>query len=855
MNTLKKVAIFLVLMLFMGIGTPIQAFASTYKDMGSKLGVKADEVRIIRFNQDINGTTISGNVVVLNDKNVEVPIKAELKDSKSIVVTPVSEYEEGKTYSLIVKDGIKGKNGEKIKSPAKMIFTVESKIQNPTAPKGYIVALDAGRAANDIGAQVGPTGILGKDINLAVTLKAGKILEANGINVIYTRTGDAVSWSKDQSIDARSKIVNDAKANMLVSIHCNASTITTASGSETYYLTGNNESKKLASYVQAELPVKTGLPNRGIVESSLKTLSSVNATAVYVDLGFITNPTEEKILNSENFKTNSAEAIASAVIKYLYIKQSTYIKDVKDISALLYTGESYNLPSTINAVMSDNTDTKVPVKWNKTYVDTSKEGTYYYSGTVAGYTGTVNLKVVVVPKPNSSTSQISKVAIDPSSAANLLGSTGPTGIKEKDVNLAIALKLGKILQDKGIEVVYTRTGDSVSWSESSDPEQRSKIANDFGAQLLVSIHTNSFSTLSANGIETYYMPGDNVGKALAQSVQTNIAADTLGYNRGAKEKSFKLLEGFNGTGILVYPGFITNSNEEILLNTSSYQDKIAGAIARSIIGSNDGTTEQIKSVNDITASVIQGINYSLPTKVSAITTDNKIVQADIIWETNSVDTSNTGTQLIKGRVANYSGEVVLTVMVLPKNTTKYKVAIDAGHGGTDPGAIGVNGTKEKDIVLAISLKLGDILVENGVEVVYTRTSDNPTWLNNKDTRLQTRVDIANNAKVDYFVSIHANSISGSPTTSGIETFYDRDKTNGIPLATNIQKQLIQEFGAKDRGVKSSGLFVVKYTTAPSALIELEFLSNPDKEKLLKDPVYQQRYAEAIARGIMQTLGK
>lgn len=854
MNTVRKVAVFLVMMLLISISSPIEVLATTYKDMGKKIGVKVDEARTIKFNQDINGNTINGNVVVLNDKNVEVPVKVELKDSKTVVVTPVSNYEAGKTYSLIVKEGVQDKSGKRVKSPAKMMFTVENKIENPTSPKGYIVALDAGRAANDIGAQVGPTGILGKDINLSVALKTGKILEAQGIKVVYTRTGDNVSWSKDDSIEARSKIINDAKANLMLSIHCNASTITTASGSETYYLKGDSESKKLAAYVQDGLPAKTGLPNRGIIESSLKTLSSVSATSVYVDLGFITNPTEEKILNSEAFKNSSAEALANAVIKYLDIKQSTYIKDIRDISALLYKGESYSLPTSVDAVMSDNTDTKVPVKWDKTSVDTSKEGTYYYKGTVAGYAGNVTLKVVVVLKPSSNTSQISKVAIDPSSAANLLGSTGPTGIKEKDVNLAIALKLGKLLQDKGIEVVYTRTTDSVTWSENVDNEQRSKIANDAGAELLVSIHTNSFTTSTANGIETYYMPGDNVGKSLAQSVQTNMIASTLGYNRGAKEKSFKLLEGFNGTGIFVYPGFITNPNEEALLNTSSYQDKIAEAIARSITGSS-GANQIIKSVNDITITMLEGNKYSLPTKVSAVTSDDKLVQADIIWETNTVDTSKVGTQFIKGRVVNYTGQVTLTLMVLSKNGTNYKVAIDPGHGGTDPGAIGVNGTKEKDIALAISLKLGDILVKNGVQVVYTRTSDSPAWLNNKDTRLQTRVDIANDASVNYFVSLHANSISGSPTTSGIETYYDRERTNGIPLATNIQSQLIQEFGAKDRGIKSSGLFVVKYTKAPAVLVELEFLSNPEKEKLMKDPVYQQRYAEAIARGIMNTLGK
>jgi len=78
----------------------------------------------------------------------------------------------------------------------------------------------------------------------------------------------------------------------------------------------------------------------------------------------------------------------------------------------------------------------------------------------------------------------------------------------------------------------------------------------------------------------------------------------------------------------------------------------------------------------------------------------------------------------------------------------------------------------------------------------------------------------------------------------------------MALAKNIQNEIISELGFKDRGIKErNGLYVLKYTNAPAVLVELEFISNPEKEAMLKNPEYQQKYAEAIARGIMKTIGK
>ena len=185
--------------------------------------------------------------------------------------------------------------------------------------------------------------------------------------------------------------------------------------------------------------------------------------------------------------------------------------------------------------------------------------------------------------------------------------------------------------------------------------------------------------------------------------------------------------------------------------------------------------------------------------------------------------------------------------------SKKTVILDAGHGGYDPGAVGAMGTKEKEVVLAITLKVGEILAKNGVETTYTRISDNINWPTNQTANLQVRCDISNNVKPDYFVSIHANSYI-SPSASGIETYYSSGNTAGQKLAQAVQEELIKETGRIDRKVKTAGFYVLNYTDATAILVETSFLSNPEEEILLGTQGYQDKLAKAIATGILKSLG-
>jgi len=212
-----------------------------------------------------------------------------------------------------------------------------------------------------------------------------------------------------------------------------------------------------------------------------------------------------------------------------------------------------------------------------------------------------------------------------------------------------------------------------------------------------------------------------------------------------------------------------------------------------------------------------------------------------------------------------------------------KIVIDPGHGGHDTGTIGPNGLEEKDLVLDVGRRLGKLLETRlGAEVVYTRKDD--TFI-----PLETRTAVANQARADLFVSIHANS-SHDPAARGVETYYLnftsspealevaarenavseksiyelRDLVKKIALkekieesrefAGDVQESLHSGLAAKspairDRGVKKAPFIVLIGANMPSILAEISFVSNPTDERRLETAEYRQRIAESLYRGI------
>ncbi len=186
------------------------------------------------------------------------------------------------------------------------------------------------------------------------------------------------------------------------------------------------------------------------------------------------------------------------------------------------------------------------------------------------------------------------------------------------------------------------------------------------------------------------------------------------------------------------------------------------------------------------------------------------------------------------------------------------VTIDAGHGGTDPGAVAKDEdgniiAAEKDINLAVALKVQARLEDAGVKVHMIRTTD--TYVD-----FQQVGSIANEHGTTLFVSIHTNSVDGVPTASGIETYgflTGGTEVNGMTskqLSQNILDELISATGAKNRGVRDgSGLAVVRTSAMPATLVELGFITNADERLKMMSDEYRNILAQAIADGILKSL--
>lgn len=222
----------------------------------------------------------------------------------------------------------------------------------------------------------------------------------------------------------------------------------------------------------------------------------------------------------------------------------------------------------------------------------------------------------------------------------------------------------------------------------------------------------------------------------------------------------------------------------------------------------------------------------------------------------------------------------------PKKTVISKIrriVVDPGHGGHDPGAIGPNGIQEKDVVLAIGLRLRELFKEElGVDVVMTRSTD-------VFIPLEERTAIANKVGADLFLSVHANA-APNRSAAGIETYYlnlaktDKvaqlaAKENGTTLekvsvlqailfdlmanyklndsahlADEVQKSLHKKIRSrygdvKNLGVKQGPFYVLVGASMPSILVETAFLSNAAEESRLKDPAYQEMAANGILEGV------
>ncbi|YAI83000.1 MAG: N-acetylmuramoyl-L-alanine amidase [cyanobacterium endosymbiont of Rhopalodia sterrenbergii] len=168
------------------------------------------------------------------------------------------------------------------------------------------------------------------------------------------------------------------------------------------------------------------------------------------------------------------------------------------------------------------------------------------------------------------------------------------------------------------------------------------------------------------------------------------------------------------------------------------------------------------------------------------------------------------------------------------------VIIDPGHGGKDPGAVGLRGLQEKNVILPISLDVSRLLQEQGVQVKLTRNAD-------YFVSLRGRADLANRVGADIFVSIHANAVGGNRShINGMEVFYYGHQD----LSEAIHRSIVRSINVDDRGVKKGRFYVLRKSGMPASLVEVGFVTGTEDNRKLSDPAYRLKMAQAIAQGIL-----
>ncbi len=188
------------------------------------------------------------------------------------------------------------------------------------------------------------------------------------------------------------------------------------------------------------------------------------------------------------------------------------------------------------------------------------------------------------------------------------------------------------------------------------------------------------------------------------------------------------------------------------------------------------------------------------------------------------------------------------------------VVVDAGHGGDDPGKIGINKAKEKEINLKIAKKLKALLEKDGIQVVMTREDDNGLYRqsskNQKVEDMRKRCEIIRQANPVFTVSIHQNSYPDEGV-KGAQVFYYGQSQEGKKLAETLQESLVRQLDQENhREAKANeSYYLLKKTVSPTVIVECGFLSNYEEAELLSSDAYQDKVAKAVEMGILDCLGQ
>ncbi|MDF2944759.1 MAG: putative rane protein [Herbinix sp.] len=191
---------------------------------------------------------------------------------------------------------------------------------------------------------------------------------------------------------------------------------------------------------------------------------------------------------------------------------------------------------------------------------------------------------------------------------------------------------------------------------------------------------------------------------------------------------------------------------------------------------------------------------------------------------------------------------------------QYIIVIDPGHGGRDPGKVGINNALEKDINLSIAFRLKNLLEQNDIKVIMTREEDiglySETDSNKKNADLNKRIEIIQTSKADLAVSIHQNSF-GEEYVKGAQVFFHEQSTKGKRMAEIMQAQLIETIadGNHRKAKSNSNYYMLKKTECPFVIVECGYMSNRSEADLLLEDDYQEKMAWGIHLAILQFINE
>ncbi|MBP3041928.1 N-acetylmuramoyl-L-alanine amidase [Bacillaceae bacterium Marseille-Q3522] len=185
-------------------------------------------------------------------------------------------------------------------------------------------------------------------------------------------------------------------------------------------------------------------------------------------------------------------------------------------------------------------------------------------------------------------------------------------------------------------------------------------------------------------------------------------------------------------------------------------------------------------------------------------------------------------------------------LISSESTRVYKIVIDPGHGGEDPGATGASGQHEKEFTLSLSKKIAALLEQEAqIQVLMTREED--VFLSAEE---RFRPKFANENEADLYISIHGNTFD-DPSVSGTASFYYHQ--NSKAFANTIHQKVVNATSFKDRGVNKENFFVLKDTNMPAVLLEIGYMTNPDEEQQMLSDNFQKEIANSIYEGVIEFL--